>query len=83
MLTAFRTFAKSKWAIGLLVLLALVTGILSKIMDRLGSQLKALFDIHLAAQQRLMVTGLEESLEMLIPVLLIVALICHPGRRNA
>lgn len=67
----------------LLVLLGLATGIISKIMDRLGSQLRAIFDIHLAQQQRLMITGLEESMEMLIPVLLILALICHPGRRSA
>lgn len=59
----------------LFVIIGLGLGALSKILDRFSSQMRELFDIIVTSETRLMVMALEESLEMIVPALLIIALL--------
>lgn len=57
----------------------LFLGACSKLLDRLNSQLNELFHIVLNPDTRLAIVAIEESLEMLTPLLLTLAL--HTYRR--
>lgn len=60
-----------------LLLTALVLGAGSKVLDRFSSQMHELFQIDVSAGVRLMVMVMEESLEMTMPLLLILALLTY------
>lgn len=60
---------------GFFVYLTLVCAALSKILDRSISQLNELFGIQVSQQASLLVLSVEESMEMLLPVMLIIALL--------
>lgn len=61
----------------LLLLTALVLGAGSKVLDRFSSQMHELFQIDVSAGVRQMVMVMEESLEMTMPLLLILALLTY------
>ena len=50
---------------------------LSKVLDRMTSQLNELFDIQLIRSTQVAIMTAEESFEMLLPVLLIVAVLSY------
>lgn len=55
----------------------LLLGILSKVLDRFSSQMLKLFQITLPPDTRMMIIAFEESLEMVIPLLLALALLAY------
>jgi len=59
----------------LLLLIGLVLGMASKVLDRFSSQMHELFSIDVSATTRLLVVSLEESLEMTLPLFFILALL--------
>lgn len=61
----------------IMLLGGLILGACSKVLDRLSSQLNELFRITLASDTRLVIVAMEESLEMLIPLMLILALLAY------
>ena len=60
-----------------LMLMGFGMGLVSKVLDRFSSQMRELFNIYVTNETRLMIMALEESLEMIIPVFLIVALLIY------
>ena len=74
----FLQFCRTQWTgltvSGFLVYLTFICAAVSKVLDRLTSQLNELFHIVLAKQTSLMIMSLEESMEMLLPVFLILAI---------
>lgn len=60
-----------------LMLMGFGMGLVSKVLDRFSSQMRELFNIFVTNETRLMIMALEESLEMIIPVFLIVALLIY------
>lgn len=65
----------------LLLVVGLSLGFFSKILDRFSSQMMELFAINIAPVTRQWVTSLEESFEMALPLLLILALLVHTRER--
>ena len=61
----------------LLLFSGLLLGITSKILDRFSSQMLKLFQIALPPDVRMMIVSFEESLELLMPLLLILALLTY------
>lgn len=59
------------------IVLTVVIATLSKILDRITAQLNELFDIQLIRSTQLAIMTVEESFEMLLPVLLIVAVLTY------
>lgn len=59
------------------VMLTVGIAALSKILDRMTSQLNELFDIQLIRSTQLAIMTAEESFEMLLPILLIVAVLTY------
>lgn len=59
------------------IVLTVVIAALSKILDRITAQLNELFDIQLIRSTQLAIMTVEESFEMLLPVLLIVAVLTY------
>ena len=59
------------------VMLTVLIAVLSKVLDRMTSQLNELFDIQLLRSTQLAIMTAEESFEMLLPVLLIVAVLTY------
>ena len=57
--------------------LALVLLVISKVLDRMSSQMVELFHVRLSAQTELIIWVLEESTEMLLPTMFLVAIILH------
>ena len=59
------------------VVFTIAIAALSKVLDRMTSQLNELFDIQLIRSTQLAIMTAEESFEMLLPVLLIVAVLSY------
>ncbi|ANF82200.1 hypothetical protein A3K93_08320 [Acinetobacter sp. NCu2D-2] len=62
--------------------LAFVLLVLSKILDRASSQMIELFHYHLPMQTQLIIRALEESTEMLLPAIFIIALMMYSVRKK-
>lgn len=61
----------------LYILLSLGIFVVSKLLDRLNAQLNALFSMRLSPQSVVFIQALEESSEMLVPIILCVALLLY------
>lgn len=57
--------------------LAFILLVISKVLDRFSSQMVELFHYHLSKQTELIIRALEESTEMLLPAIFLVALISY------
>ena len=57
-----------------IILVAIFLTVISKILDRFSSQMYELFHIEISQNTSLLIYALEESTEMLIPILLIISL---------
>ncbi|MFD0950334.1 hypothetical protein ACFQ0F_08040 [Paraperlucidibaca wandonensis] len=79
MLQFLRNHASSDTSAHLLVY-SLALGATSKILDRFSSQMHELFNIAIPANARLVIVAMEESLEMALPLLLILALLTYRRR---
>ena len=79
MLLFLRTQASSDTSAHLLVY-SLALGAISKILDRFSSQMHELFNIAVPANARLAIVAMEESLELALPLLLILALLTYRRR---
>ena len=61
----------------LLLLIGLSMGVVGKILDRFSSQMRELLNIVVTDEARLMVMALEESAEMIMPVILMIAVLTY------
>lgn len=65
-----------------LMLIGFGMGLVSKVLDRFSSQMRELFNIFVTNETRLMIMALEESLEMIMPVFLIMALLIYNASKK-
>lgn len=59
------------------IIMTLLLAGLSKVLDRLTSQLDELFHIHLLHTTSVVITTVEESVEILLPILLMIAVLTY------
>lgn len=65
-----------------LMLMGFGIGLVSKVLDRFCSQMREFFIISVTNETRLMIMALEESLEMIMPVFFIMALLIYNASKK-